>query len=409
MTNSFLLFLIALLFFTGCASGPPIKGHQDAVPPEVIIGPELQLMEIPVKKGFRAIMDDKGFAHVLAATAKSGELYHLVVDENGMIQKDSIKRPKSIGRLDLALDAQRNLHALVGKEHLLFKSDVWESLPQDSCQLFARGGKNLTCAYNVEGEEVDSPRRWDWYGFAGGSGMGACACIFPWHTHPVKMAILTETDIGWSRGILIDAATKADINALSISTDDEGTIHIVYYARAGGNLNPFQETKYLRIPSSVTQDRKNHLTGWVKMEGQKIDGRLIWANIVVDPESGFLLIPISTRQDTYQTRLMMNYHLGPEIDFFIGKLWHGLHPYLYPAGDGQFHALVVGSIGGFWTPTCTPYYLLFKQGVWSAPLELGQNNCYGSEELVSDRFGRALVLWQNEKNQLAGRWIKTRK
>ncbi len=404
MANSLLLFLVTLLFFAGCASGPPIKGHRNAIPPEVTMGPELELMELPVKHGFRAVMDDKGFVHVLAATAKSGELIHLVVDENGTIQKDFIKRPKFIGRMDLALDCQRNLHALVGGEHLLFKSGVWQSLPKDSCQLFGRGGKNLTCAYMVKGKEIDSPGRWDWH-FVAGGGYGAPACcFFPWYTHPRKMALLTETDSGWSRGIVIDAATKEDITAFSISTDDEGTIHVVYGASSGGVLNWHKEDMYLRIPSSVTQDKKNHLRESVKVEGQKIDSRLVRANIVVDPESGFLLIPISTRRDIYQTRLMMNDYLGPEIDFFIGRET-GI--YLYPAGEGQFHALVVGETGEF-SHTCFPYYFLFKQDLWSAPLELGQAKCPWSQELVSDRFGRALVLWQNDKNQLVARWIKTR-
>ncbi len=406
MANSLLLFSVMLLFFAGCASGPPIKGHRNAIPPEVTIGPELVLMEIPVKEEggqVRAVMDDKGFAHVLAITGKSGNLYHLVVDEDGTIQKDFIKRVKVIGRLDLALDRQRNLHALVGGEHLLFKSGVWQSVPKDSCEFFGRGGKNLTCAYMLKEKEIDSPGRWDWDLIVE---KGGC-CIFPWYRHPRKMALLAETDSGWSRGIVIDATTELDIRAISISTDNEGTIHVVYGASSGGFLNWHKENMYLRIPSSVTKDKENHLRGWIKVQGQKIDSRLVQADIVVDPESGFLLIPIATSRGMYQircqTRLMMKDYMGPEIDFFIGRE-AGI--YLYPAAEGQFHALVVGKKEGF-SFSYFIYYFLFKQGVWSAPLELGQTNGWVSE-LVSDRFGQALILWLNDKNQLVARWIKTR-
>jgi hypothetical protein len=74
-TTKIIILLVFFLF--GCA-GPSEMVVSEGSSPDVRLGSEIQLLDVPVKKLSAAIAQD-GRAHVLAWVSKPSELYHIIV------------------------------------------------------------------------------------------------------------------------------------------------------------------------------------------------------------------------------------------------------------------------------------------------------------------------------------------
>ncbi len=73
---------------------------------------------------------------------------------------------------------------------------------------------------------------------------------------------------------------------------------------------------------------------------------------------------------------------------------------------GNFHALLMNSQKGGWTPDYFINYLLKDGTNWSAPLKLGKIVWRGFYTLAVDQGGSAFAAWLNEKGCFVGRWIR---
>jgi hypothetical protein len=82
---------------------------------------------------------------------------------------------------------------------------------------------------------------------------------------------------------------------------------------------------------------------------------------------------------------------------------------LASAGGDAFHALAIGKSRHFWSGRDVPlYYLVFSDGGWSDPVELGIAPSLGfpvdAISLGSAASGKALAVWPNDSG-IVGRWI----
>ena len=399
-------FVVAFLFFfSSCASGPPIRGSENAPPPEIKITPEIELTGISVNNRFKAAIDYKGLAHVIVPASDTGELYHLLVDERGTLQKEVVKKSGSYDRIDMAFDQKGDLYAIVDDDHLVLRDGKWQTfskLPKDRCKWSALSGKNIVCADEVKGEEVGSSSRWDWYfGGFGGYG-GAIVWILPWHTHAQRIIICIGNDAAWTNGVILDPTEELDEYLSSVSTDDEGTIHIVYGSYDTDlpmSMKLIQrvakgDTRYARIDPSIMSENKGNARDLLKVEGL----RIAWEqplSFAIDPKSGIILIVTRDQNSQFYKTQTIKY---PSLDrslqtnFFSGRIFSSIH--ILPMGQGEFQALVDG------------HYFMYKDNVWSAPVKLTGITGKGKTEFVSDRSGRALAIWQGENNKLVGQWIQ---
>ena len=100
---------------------------------------------------------------------------------------------------------------------------------------------------------------------------------------------------------------------------------------------------------------------------------------------------------------------GRAIELPIKTFWE---PRLAPAGNGRFHAVVVGPARNEWTGKDAPIlYLEFFEGKWSAPVELGLANVssFWASIWEAVQIGgdgpEALVVWPTEDG-IVGRWVR---
>lgn len=386
--------VVFLFFIGGCAPALSIRGSENAQPPKIIITPEIELTDIPTNKRFKVAIDDKGLAHVLVPVPEKGELYHLVVDEGGILEKEVVMKSDYLDRLDIASDKEGNLYAIVDYDHLVLREGKWQTLTKlpDRCKWFALSGKNIVCAYELKGEEVGAPDRWDWYW----GGLGGIFGIIPLHTHAQKIVITIGNEAGWSNKFILDSAEELDEYLSSVSTDDEGAIHIMYRSSVSGNFiqhAAMGDVRYARIdPSMINESSGN--TDLRKVEGLRIS----WEeplSFAIDSKTGILLLASWDKNSrSYKTCTIKYPSLERDLEtnFFSGGTISKI--YFLSMGDDEFQALVDG------------HYFNYINNVWSAPIELTGMKATGKTEFVSDRSGGALVIWQKENKRLAGQWIK---
>ena len=84
-----------------------------------------------------------------------------------------------------------------------------------------------------------------------------------------------------------------------------------------------------------------------------------------------------------------------------------------PGGQDSFHALVLGAPRDFWWGKGFPIqYLMFSEGAWSTPVELGIADVKSFWGTVGDAVGianignkKAFLVWPMEQG-IVGRWIQ---
>jgi hypothetical protein len=404
---------VFLLF--GCAGRGPLV-ITDRPSPDVRLSPEIQLLDVPVRK-ISAAIDQDGRVHVLALASKPPELHHLIIGIEGVLNREVVTSSDSYDHLDIAFDGSGNLHAIVDEDHLVLENDKWRKLSKHPCGKLVRGGKDLFCLSRVKGKDVGAPGNWDWY--TDDSSLLFLCCWIPWHSYPDKLVLARKTPEGWSKLALFDVEMKFEIENPSIAADESGTLHVFYKTEEGGT---FRDTQcvYKQIEpmtlgeSSESNQSFNSDHGGAPRTLAKVSGRVIkrgsWSldclDIAVHPETG---TPLLTTSISYGDASNSYSHIVED-----GKIGTQVPMYDFdgvidvePAGEGRFIALGVWWDQGFPTGIRFVYYLEYRDGMWSAPVELGRGiKRLRNVVLLSDLDRRAIALWTNKNDRPVARWIE---
>ena len=412
--------ILSVLFLFGCAApgrGPLVVTDRPA--PDVRLGPEIPLLDVPIQKVSAAI-DQDGRVHVLAWGSKPPELHHLVIGIEGVLKREVVTSADSCDHLDIAFDGSGNLHAIVDEDHFVLEDGAWRTLQKHRCVKFIRGGEDLYCFSRVEGKDVGAPGNWDWYFIVGGGYGAAGCCLIPWHSHPDKLVLARETPEGWSKLAVLDPETKFEMRYASIVADKSGTLHVLYKTAEGGSLRA-EQCAYAKIEpvtskeaseskQSYSTDHEEVPPTFTKVPGQVLVTRrnpslLSCQDIAVDPETGTALIAImegygyGERFQSY-TRLIEDGKIGWNVLMYD---FDGMID-VEPGGEGHFLAL------GVWSDrakTTYIYYLEYGDGMWSAPVELGNDlDWLGNLVFLSDLDRRAFAIWTQKDGRPVARWIE---
>jgi len=407
--------ILSVFLVFGCAGRGPLV-ITDRPSPDVRLSPEIQLLDVPVRK-ISAAFDQDGRVHVLALASKPPELHHLIIGIEGVLNREVVTSSESYDHLDIAFDSSANLHAIVDEDHFVLEEGTWHKLSKQPCVKLIRGGQDLFCLSRVEGKDVGAPGDWDWYIIAGaGYGAPGC-CLIPWHSYPDKLVLARKTPEGWSKLALFEVETKFEIENPSIAADESGTLHIFYKTEEGGTFRDTQ-CAYMRIePMTLGESSESNQSFSSDHEEvprtlAKISGRVItkgdWSlechDIAVDPETGTALITISAGSHYSFSYIVEDGKIGTQVHMYE---FDGVID-VEPAGEGRFLALGIWWDQGFPTGgTKFIYYLEYRDGMWSAPVELGkETNWLRNVVLLSDLDRRAFALWINKDDRPVARWIE---
>ena len=131
-------------------------------------------------------------------------------------------------------------------------------------------------------------------------------------------------------------------------------------------------------------------------------------DIAADPETGTALV---TTRERHRARfhsysyIFEDGKIGPQVPMYD---FNGMI-HVEPAGEGRFLALGIWLDQAFLTRTWFIYYLEYRDGMWSAPVELGKEKVFywlRNVVLLSDLDRRAFALWTNENGRPVARWIE---
>ena len=403
--------ILSVLFLFGCAGRGPLV-VTDRPSPDVRLSPEIQLLDVPIKR-FSAAIDQDGRVHVLTLASKPPELHHLIIGIEGVLNREVVTSSDSYDHLDIAFDSSGNLHAIVDEDHFVLENGTWRKLSKHPCVKLVRGGKDLFCLSRVKGKDAGAPGNWDWYTVD--NSLLVLCCWIPWHSHPDKLVLARKTPEGWSGLALFDVETKFEIENPSIAADKRGALHVLYKTEEGGTDRDTQ-CAYIRIEPMTLKEssESNHSLGSDEEEAPrtlaKVSGRVIkkgyWSlechDIAADPKTGTALITIGEGYSSFSF-IVEEGEIGPLVPMydFDGAI------NVEPAGGGRFLALGIWWDKGFPTGTKFIYYLEYHDGMWSAPVELGkESNGLRKALLLSDLDRRAFALWINKNGRPVGRWIE---
>ena len=161
---------------------------------------------------------------------------------------------------------------------------------------------------------------------------------------------------------------------------------------------------------SYSTDHEEVPPTFTKVPGQVLVTRrnpslLSCQDIAVDPETGTALIAImegygyGERFQSY-TRLIEDGKIGWNVLMYD---FDGMID-VEPGGEGHFLAL------GVWSDranTTYIYYLEYGDGMWSAPVELGNDlDWLGNLVFLSDLDRRAFAIWTQKDGRPVARWIE---
>ncbi len=402
--------ILSMFLIFGCAGRGPLV-VTDRPSPDVRLSPEIQLLDVPIQKISAAIGQD-GRVHVLALASKPPKLHHLVIGTKGVLNREVVTSSDSYDHLDIAFDSSGNLHAIVDEDHFVLEEGTWRKLSKQHCIKLISGGEDLFCLSLVKGKDVGAPGNWDWY-TVDDSLLPLC-CWIPWHSRPDKLVLARKTPEGWSKLALFDVETKFEIENPSIAADKSGTLHVFYKTEEGGTFKDTQ-CAYMRIePMTLGESSESNQSFSSDHEEAprtlaKVSGRVItrgsWSlechDIAADPETGTALITISEGYSF--SYIVEDGKIGPQVPMYD---FDGVID-VEPAGEGRFLALGIWWDQGFPTGTRFVYYLEYRDGMWSAPVELGKEiKRLRNVVLLSDLDRRALALWTNKNGRPVARWIE---
>ena len=395
-----------------------ILPERKLLPPNIIIGPVIELLGVKTgSERVKVIHDLKGQALVFISSRKLRQVLEVIVNQDGVIKSRVIRSGDTPESLDLAYDAQGKLHLMLNLEHFILDDDVWRTSDQTPWQEsgtkvwnvhFVPGAPDLTWAFQVNGDELNAPTRIEIYGF-GGFGAGI---IWPWFTHGSRIVIVSQAPGEYSPWVVLEPQGKEDTYATSIASDLDANIYVLYEKSRGG-IGAESKYYYIRIDSKVFKSSKASLPGIMEIQVGSRKIRAVGENkarpikqcleigkqIAVDPQSGTALIGNSflVRENTWNSISSCS----------------AVPAQVVPSGLNSFHALALGKPRDSWWGKGHPVqYLLFSEGAWSTPVELGLADVESFWGNVATAIGittighdKVFLVWPMEHG-IVGRWIQ---
>ena len=416
--------LLLPLLMTACVATPPRPAGE---PLAVELGPVIRLLELPTSsERVRALIDDAGLAHVLVASPGDRTLRHMVVDAAGAIPLAEVVRSDlKPASLDAAFDAAGRLHVLAGTQHLVREpAGQWSeaATPWAAAGLeagaarFVAGvepGGPLLYAFDVKGKALGAPARWDLYGI-GGYGAGI---IWPWRTRGSRLAVVAEDGGRYDAWSVVDLDDNEDVADWKVVASPDGRVHVVYDAQR--SVLALQSlARYACIEPATTADA----TQWREIAGRRVrsvdgtDMPVAPGQPGVGPSAALGFDPIARElllvRPHQGGRVFRDGVWGAEVLLPLELAWD---PQVAPRAAGGFDVVVIGSRtespSGHQFPV---FYLQFRDGHWSAPVEVGGarvDSFFGSVwdavQIASDGAERLFVTWP-VRGGIEGRWVRVR-
>ena len=260
--------LIASLMLSGCSKTIPvlpIEGITTQTTPYIHAGPLHVLLEEPTGSDrVKALVDNTGLAHIFISSKQINEVHQVVLGPDGVIERELIKSAVDTTlNLDAAFDRSGRLHVLIGNEHMIKQEGSWvavERTPWEEAGLtirwlpsFVVGAQDLTWAFLIGGEEVGTPRRWDWFGFAGGH--PPLGLIWPWHTQADKLMIVPEMAPTYTTWLVLEPESSLDTDFWAFGADGQGVIHVAYEQSRYMVIMKVAEIRHAQF--AIEQDRSS--------------------------------------------------------------------------------------------------------------------------------------------------------
>jgi hypothetical protein len=159
--------------------------------------------------------------HLLAVTADSRDVYHLVVGATGVQEQEFVVKPAAADSVAAAFDSEGVLHVVVGDQHLAHRGGAW-STPESGppCERLVRAGSLLLCAYAEFGAKAGARARVD-------------VVVVPPVVVPIpmpnrKLVLACQSSGSWIDLAVVEPTTKRDTASFAIGADDSGAAQILY-------------------------------------------------------------------------------------------------------------------------------------------------------------------------------------
>jgi hypothetical protein len=430
VANPLLSLMILSLWISGCTSLQISELAKVAKPPNISLGSVHELLQFKTSMDkVRVVLDRSGLGHVIVSSSKLEEVHHIVVGPEGVLEQEIIRSDIWPVSIDAAFDAAGLLHVLIDDEHWVKENGIWSNVEHTPWKEagfkkvfpnFVSGAKDLIFAFSVGGDELGTPKRFDWYGFGGFN----AGIIWPWLTSGRKLVFVTETNSKFTNWTVLDPQDKFDASNVHIVADFDDNVHVVYDATRTifvNDAHPRYAQFKVNYTSPETMVEESKSTGIKErkflqsVNGHTIDGipegtgRSIGlgpqTSMAVDPVTGTVLV-IKGHTASWE---ILNNAWSKEIHLPLQTFFE---PRLAPADNNRFFAVVIGDADNQWTDRGVPVlYLQFSQGVWSAPVELGVadiasfgGGIWNAVQIGSNGGRDALAIWPTPKG-LVARWI----
>jgi hypothetical protein len=414
--------LLLPLLLTACVATPPRPAGE---PPAVELGQVIRLLEVPTSsEKVRALIDDAGFVHVLIASPHDRTLRRLVVDAAGAIPlAEVIRSDVNPASLDAAFDAAGRLHVLADTLHLVRDpagqwseaATPWAAagLEAGTARFVAGGatGGPLLYAFDVKGKALGAPARWDFYGIGGYGG----GIIWPWRTRGSRLAVVAEDGGRYDAWSVVDLDDNEDVADWSAVASPDGRVHVVYDAQR--SVLALQSlARYACIEPASADDASR----WREIAGRRVrsvdgtDMAVAPGQPGIGPAAALGFNPSTNELLLVRPhdggRVLRDGAWGPDA---LLPLELAFDPRLTPRVAGGFDVVVIGgrteSPSGHESPVL---YLQFRDGGWSAPVEVGGakvDSFFGSVwdavQIASDGEQRLFVTWP-VRHGIEGRWVR---
>jgi len=414
--------VFSALLLAACAHTPPRPAGD---PVAVEFGPVVRLLDVATASDqAQVLIDDAGSAHVLVATSKGRTLRHLVVNPASAVDLDELVRTNlSPASLDAAFDAAGRLHVLAGPQHLVREaSGEWSEAPspwaaaglETGAPRFVHGADRslpLLYAFDVRGKALGAPARWDLFGIGGYGG----GIIWPWRTRGSRLAVVAEDGGRYDEWTVVDLDDNEDVADWHAVAAPDGRVHLVYDAQRTviGVLS-------LARHASFAPGAADDASPFREIAGRRVRP-VAGTDVPLTPEVPSIGISASLGYDaTTRELLLARQHFGglvlhagawgPVIPFPLDLAFD---PRVAPRAAGGFDVVVTGSRAespsGHEFPV---FYLRFRDGRWSAPVELAGakveaffGSVWDAVQLASDGRGRVFVTWP-VPDGIEARWLR---
>jgi hypothetical protein len=395
-------------------------------PPDIEVGALIDILKVETgSEKVKVIADSEGQAHVLVSSEKLQKVLEIIVGPDGVVNRRVIRSGPIPNSIDGAFDAQGRLHVLLDTEHLILKDQEWQASSQTPWHesglkvgdmRFVPNAPDLIWVFQVNGADIDTPLRTDFY-FIGGYGGGI---ILPWFTHGSRAVLVSENSGGYGPWFVLDPQRKESTYATNFTSDRQANVYIIY-ERQGGTSDANVSYYYSFIDSRILRDNEVSIPGVTEIQSgsrrirafekgnsglvQQGPGGEIDKQVAADPESGTALVGMRylVRGKTWS---------APIDSPFSSKVFR---VGLVPGGQDSFHALVVGKPLHPWRGKNFPVqYLMFSAGAWSAPIELGHadtfrgGNVMDAAGIAAVGMNSAFLIWPTEQG-IVGTWIQRSK